>query len=36
MTKTARRKNIWWYRGEARVGGQIVAEGELGAIVTNL
>jgi len=36
MTKTARRKNMWWYRGEARVAGQIVAEGELGAIIANL
>jgi len=36
MTKTARRRNMWWYRGEARVAGQIVAEGELGAIVANL
>ncbi|HLK82825.1 MAG TPA: 3-hydroxyacyl-ACP dehydratase FabZ [Xanthobacteraceae bacterium] len=36
MTKTARRRNMWWYRGEARVAGQIVAEGELGAIIANL
>src|SRR5262249_3051899 len=36
MTKTARRKNMWWYRGEAGVGGQIGAEGELGPTVTNL
>jgi 3-hydroxyacyl-[acyl-carrier-protein] dehydratase len=36
MTKTARRKNMWWYRGEARVAGQIVAEGELGAFIANL
>jgi 3-hydroxyacyl-[acyl-carrier-protein] dehydratase len=36
MTKTARRKNMWWYRGEARVAGQVVAEGELGAIIANL
>ena len=36
MTKTARRKNMWWYRGEARVAGQIVAEGELGAFIENL
>jgi 3-hydroxyacyl-[acyl-carrier-protein] dehydratase len=35
MTKTARRKNMWWYRGEARVAGQIVAEGELGAFIAN-
>jgi 3-hydroxyacyl-[acyl-carrier-protein] dehydratase len=36
MTKIARRRNMWWYRGEARVAGQIVAEGELGAVITNL
>jgi 3-hydroxyacyl-[acyl-carrier-protein] dehydratase len=36
MTKTQRRKNIWWYRGEARVAGRIVAEGEVGAILSNL
>ena len=36
MTKITRRKNMWWYRGEARVAGQIVAEGELGAAITNL
>lgn len=36
MTKTARRKSMWWYRGEARVAGQIVAEAELGAIIANL
>jgi 3-hydroxyacyl-[acyl-carrier-protein] dehydratase len=36
MTKVTRRKNMWWYRGEARVAGQIVAEGELGAVITNL
>jgi len=36
MTKTARRRNMWWYRGEARVAGRIVAEGELGAIIANL
>ena len=36
MTKIARRKSMWWYRGEARVADQIVAEGELGAVITNL
>ena len=34
MTKTARRKNMWWYRGEAKVDGQIVAEAEVGAIIS--
>ena len=34
MTKTARRKNMWWYRGEAKVDGQIVAEAEVGAVIS--
>lgn len=33
MTKMARRKNMWWYRGEAKVAGQIVAEAEVGAMI---
>jgi 3-hydroxyacyl-[acyl-carrier-protein] dehydratase len=33
MTKIAHRKTMWWYRGEAKVGGQLVAEGEVGAVV---
>jgi 3-hydroxyacyl-[acyl-carrier-protein] dehydratase len=36
VTKTARRKNMWWYRGEAKVAGQIVAEAEVGAMITSL
>lgn len=34
MTKMARRKNMWWYRGEAKVAGQIVAEAEVGALLS--
>src|SRR5881227_1755729 len=26
MTKIARKKNMWWFRGEAKVAGQTVAE----------
>jgi 3-hydroxyacyl-[acyl-carrier-protein] dehydratase len=33
VTKMARRKNMWWYRGEAMVAGQLVAEGEVGAMI---
>src|ERR1041385_9436312 len=33
MTKKARKKNMWWYRGEARVADQIVAQAEVGAMV---
>jgi 3-hydroxyacyl-[acyl-carrier-protein] dehydratase len=36
MTKTRRRKNMWWYRGEAKVAGRIVAEGVVGAIINVL
>src|SRR5262249_14978480 len=30
VTKLARRKNMWWYRGEALVDGRLVAEAEVG------
>ena len=33
MTKKAQRKNMWWYRGEARVAGKLVAEVEVGAMI---
>ncbi len=33
MTKIAQRKTMWWYRGEAKVAGQIVAEAEVGAMI---
>ena len=35
VTKIARKKNMWWFRGEARVAGQIVAEAELGAMIAD-
>ena len=35
MTKLSRRKNMWWYRGEAKVAGQIVAEAEVGAMIVH-
>ena len=31
VDKVAKRRNIWWYRGEAKVGGVLVAEAELDA-----
>jgi 3-hydroxyacyl-[acyl-carrier-protein] dehydratase len=34
LTKMARRRNIWFYRGEARVDGVLVAEAEISAMVT--
>jgi 3-hydroxyacyl-[acyl-carrier-protein] dehydratase len=33
MQKTARRKNMWWYRGEAKVAGAIIAEAVVGAMI---
>jgi 3-hydroxyacyl-[acyl-carrier-protein] dehydratase len=35
MTSTQHRKNMWWYRGEARVGGAVVAEAEVGAMIVS-
>ena len=35
MTKMARRKNMWWYRGEAKVAGELVAEAEVGAMIVD-
>ena len=33
MNRIAKKRNIWWYRGEAKVQGEIVAEAELGAMI---
>jgi 3-hydroxyacyl-[acyl-carrier-protein] dehydratase len=33
MTRIKRRRNMWWFRGEAKVSGEIVAEAELGAMI---
>jgi 3-hydroxyacyl-[acyl-carrier-protein] dehydratase len=33
MTKIAQRRNMWWYRGEAKVRGQIVCEAEVSAML---
>jgi 3-hydroxyacyl-[acyl-carrier-protein] dehydratase len=35
MTKISRRKNMWWFRGEAKVAGQVVAEAVVGAMVAD-
>lgn len=35
MTKIAQRKTMWWYRGEAKVAGQVVAEAEVGAMISD-
>ncbi len=34
MTKIARKRNMWWFRGEALVDGQMVAEAEVGAMLS--
>ena len=36
MIKLARKKNMWWFRGEAKVAGKVVAEAEVGAMLTDL
>ena len=33
MTKLSRRRNMWWYRGEAKVDGQLVCEAEISAML---
>lgn len=34
VTKIAHKRNMWWYRGEAKVGGVVVAEAEVGAMLS--
>ncbi len=33
MTKLHKRRNMWWYRGEAKVDGAIVCEAEISAML---
>jgi 3-hydroxyacyl-[acyl-carrier-protein] dehydratase len=33
MRKLTRRRNIWWYRGEAKVDGTLIAEAEVSAMI---
>jgi 3-hydroxyacyl-[acyl-carrier-protein] dehydratase len=33
MTLLRRRKNMWWYRGQAKVKGDVVAEAKLSAMM---
>jgi 3-hydroxyacyl-[acyl-carrier-protein] dehydratase len=35
MTKISKRRNMWWFRGEARVAGVLVAEAEVGAMLSD-
>jgi 3-hydroxyacyl-[acyl-carrier-protein] dehydratase len=34
VDKIAHRRNMWWYRAEAKVGNALIAEAEVGAIIT--
>ncbi len=33
VDKITRRRNMWWYRAEAKVGGVLIAEAEVGAMI---
>ena len=33
VDKIAHRRNMWWYRAEAKVGGALIAEAEVGAMI---
>jgi len=35
MDRITRRKSMWWYRGEAKVAGQVVAEAQVGAMLSD-
>src|SRR5215813_5980823 len=35
MNRITRRKSMWWYRGEAKVAGQVVAEAQVGAMLSD-
>ena len=35
MTKLSARRNMWWYRGEAKVDGVLVAEAEVSAMLVH-
>ena len=34
VDKIAQRRNMWWYRAEAKVGDVLIAEAEVGAVIT--
>ena len=34
VDKLSRRRDMWWYRGEAKVGGVLIAEAEIGAYLS--
>ncbi len=34
VNKIAHRRNMWWYRAEAKIGDFLIAEAEVGAVIT--
>ena len=36
VNKIAHRRNMWWYRAEAKVSDVVIAEAEVGAIITEV
>lgn len=36
VSKIAQRRNMWWYRAEAKVGGVLIAEAEVGAVIAEV
>lgn len=36
MDKIAQRKTMWWYQGVAKVAGQVVAEAQVGAMISDI
>ncbi len=34
VDRIAHRRNMWWYRAEAKVGDALIAEAEVGAVIT--
>lgn len=36
MKRIAKRKTMWWFRGEARVDGELACEAEVGAMIAAL
>src|SRR4029077_9930210 len=35
VKKMSQRKTMWWFRGEAKVAGEVVAEAEVGAMIAD-
>jgi 3-hydroxyacyl-[acyl-carrier-protein] dehydratase len=35
MTKKAQKKSMWWFHGEAKIGGELAAEADVGAMIVD-